>query len=271
MILSDDQIGFFRAHGYLAPLRAVDEEEAAECRRRLEEFEAETGRSATETLHMKSHLYFSWLWRLARCPAIVGSLEDLLGRDILILGSRLWIKEPHDAAFVTWHQDTAYFGIEPQELLTLWLAMTDATPENGSMRFIPGSHLDGPRHHAETRDPNNLLSRGQAVEDADESRAIDLSLRAGEFSIHHGQLLHSSPPNESDDRRIGFALMVMPTHVRSTLGRRSVTLLCGEDAHGHWDLDPVPTRDRDPVIWRLMHEANQAYRDAGVSQDAARE
>lgn len=265
-VLTDDQKRLFREQGYLSPLRAIDPEAAGVLRGKLEAYEADIGASALNTLHMKSHLYFSWLWELSRNPAITGPLENLIGPDILVWASRLWIKEPHDGKFVTWHQDMAYFGLEPQELLSVWIALTDATPANGSMRFVPGSHVV-PLSHIETHDPDNLLSRGQVVPDADESKAVDLVLRAGEFSIHHGNLLHGSEPNESDERRIGFSLMVMPAHCKSTIGRRSATLLHGRDTYGHWDLDPMPTRDRDPVIWDLMNKANAHYRDSGIKQE----
>ncbi len=79
---------------------------------------------------------------------------------------------------------------------------------------------------------------------------------------------HESAANESPDRRIGFGLMAMATRVRSTTGRRSATLLCGEDAYGHWDLDPEPAGDRDPVIWDLMHQADAGYRDRSIRQEA---
>jgi non-heme Fe2+,alpha-ketoglutarate-dependent halogenase len=115
------------------------------------------------------------------------------------------------------------------------------------MRAIPGSHRGGTHKHVETHDKDNLLSRGQALVDVDESTAVDLVLKPGEFSIHHGHLFHSSEPNTSDDRRIGFAMMFIPTHVESTIGRRAATLVSGEDRYGYWDHDPLPTRDRDPV------------------------
>jgi hypothetical protein len=93
-------------------------------------------------------------------------------------------------------------------------------------------------------------------------------LKAGEMSLHHGHVFHSSEPNTSDDRRIGFAMMFIPAHVESIIGRRSATLVSGADRHGYWDHDPLPTRDRDPVIWDLMHQANAHYRNRTHTQDA---
>jgi hypothetical protein len=63
--------------------------------------------------------------------------------------------------------------------------------------------------------------------------------------------------------------MFIPASVESIIGRRSATLVSGEDRFGYWDHDPLPTRDRDPVIWELMHKANSHYRDKAHKQDPA--
>ena len=265
--LSDAQVRFFREHGYLSPVRAIDESEALACRRDLESFERETGVAAVELPH-KPHLFFQWTWKLTRNPAVVGATQDLLGTtDIFVLASRFWVKEAGDRKFTGWHQDLAYFGLDPQQMITIWIAISPATRESGAMRFVPGTHT-ALRHHTETYNPDSLLSRGQYVADVDESDAFDAVLRPGEFSIHDGNLLHASPPNISQDRRIGLGLMLFPAHARSTTGRRSVTLLSGEDRHGHWDHDPLPTQDRDPVIWALMRAADTHYRDKSHIQAA---
>ena len=69
-------------------------------------------------------------------------VEDLIGPNILAFASRFWIKGGQDGTYVSWHQDSAYFGLDPHELVTVWLALTDATPEMGCMKVIPGSHRD---------------------------------------------------------------------------------------------------------------------------------
>ncbi|MBV9630852.1 MAG: phytanoyl-CoA dioxygenase family protein [Xanthobacteraceae bacterium] len=267
-VLSDEQVRAFADNGFVSPVVAISLEEAADCRRQLEGYEAETGRSAVETIHIKGHLYFDWAWRLARHPRLIGAISDLVGPDLFIMASRFWIKDPQDRKFVSWHQDHAYFGLKPPTIITAWLALNEVTRHNGCMRAIPGSHRSGTHKHVETHDKDNLLSRGQALVDVDESTAVDLVLKPGEFSIHHGHLFHSSEPNTSDDRRIGFAMMFIPTHVESTIGRRAATLVSGEDRYGYWDHDPLPTRDRDPVIWELMHAADRHYRDNTHRQDA---
>lgn len=183
----------------------------------------------------------------------------MLGPHVLVLASRFWIKEAGDTAFVSWHQDTTYFGLEPDEYVNMWIALSEASVEAGCMRFLPGSHMQGLLDHEATPAPDNLLTRGQTVHGVDDLAAVALPLLPGECSIHHGHVLHCSPPNRADDRRIGFGLSLIPAYVRSTTGRRSATLLCGEDRWGHWDIDPIPTGDRDPAIRALMLKETQRY------------
>jgi hypothetical protein len=267
-VLTDAEVKSFNDSGFVSPVRIVDEKEASDCRRQLEIYEAETGKPAVETIHIKGHLYFDWAWRLARHPRLVGAVKDIAGPDLFIMASRFWIKDPQDRKFVSWHQDHAYFGLKPPTIITAWMALNEVTRHNGCMRVIPGSHLGGTHKHVETFDKDNLLSRGQAIADVDETTAVDIVLKPGEVSLHHGHVFHSSEPNTSDDRRIGFAMMFIPAHAESIIGRRSATLVSGTDRYNHWDHDPEPTRDRDPVIWDLMHQADKHYRDRAHKQDA---
>lgn len=256
--LSAEQVAAYRQNGFLSPLRIISAQEASDAFRMLEAYEREVG--PTERLHMKSHIYFSWLWRIARNPRVIGAVTSLLGPDVLVLASRLWIKNPSDEAFVSWHQDVNYFGIEPSDVTTnFWLALTDASEEAGCMRFFPGSHKNGLIDHEITMESKNLLTRGQTVRGVDASKSVTAPLHPGEASFHHGHLLHCSPPNRSDHRRIGFSMILLPAHVRSTTGRRSATLLCGEDKYGHWDHDPMPKCDRDPAIYEIMHRETTRY------------
>src|SRR5262245_20105407 len=126
-VLSEQQVREFEEDGFVSPVRAISEAEAAGCRGKLEEFEAETGRPAVETIHIKGHLYFDWAWRLARHPRLIGAIADLAGPDLFIMASRFWIKDPQDRKFVSWHQDHAYFGLNPPTLITVWLALTEVT------------------------------------------------------------------------------------------------------------------------------------------------
>ncbi len=265
--LSRDQVEFYRRQGYLYPFACLGADETAAMRDSLDAFEREEGFSVG-SIHFKGHLCFRWSWQLARNAAILDAVEDLIGPDILAFASKFWIKGGGDGAFVSWHQDSAYFGLDPHDLVTVWVALTDSTPDNGCMRVIPGSHLGDARSHVETYHDKNLLARGQTIEELDETEAVDMALRAGEFSLHHERIVHGSPPNPSTGPRIGLALFYIPASVRSTIGRRTASLVRGADAFGHWDPDPEPCRDRDPEILAHMRAAHARYHDHSVAQEA---
>ena len=146
--------------------------------------------------------------------------------------------------FVSLHQDANYWGLEPHDVVTAWIAISDASEPTGPMRFLPGSHRGELFDHENTYADDNLLSRGQRVRvGLDESAAVLAPLGAGEMSLHHVRLVHGSGPNDTDDRRIGMVLRFCATHVRQTKAPDSAVLVAGEDTYGHFELLPGPERD----------------------------
>lgn len=150
-------------------------------------------------------LHFSWAYRLATEPAVLNAVEEILGSDLLIAGTLIFCKYPHDPAFVAWHQDTFYSNLHLTPSVSAWIALLDSTPENGCMRVMPGSHLQGTLPHQETRVSDNLLRRGEEIQvKVDEAHAVDIVLKAGEMSLHHNSIIHGSRPNGSDTKRLGY-------------------------------------------------------------------
>jgi non-heme Fe2+,alpha-ketoglutarate-dependent halogenase len=236
----------FQRDGYLFPLRVLSEAKAAEYLATYEKYERE-GFLSDDAPIAKHHCIFPWVHELATNDAVLDVVETLLGPNILCFGSRPWNKKPNDPGFVSWHQDNAYFGLSPHEEVTTWTALTKADTENGCMRYLPGSHLWPDQVHRETHDPNNLLSRGQSIDNTDERGAVDVILNTGETSIHHERTVHSSGANSTNQRRLGYSIFYIPTHVQSTIGRRGALLVRGTDTFGYWDADPVPRFDLDPI------------------------
>ena len=267
-VLTAEQVRFYRDNGYVVPFDGIDPADAAAMRRDLEDFEASQGFSVG-TMNLKGHLCFRRSYEMSATPAILDVVEDLIGPNILVFGSRFWIKPGDDRAFVSWHQDSAYLGLEPHELVGAWLALTDSNPANGCLRVLPGSHRGETYTHVETYDENNLLSRGQTIEGIDESRAVDLVLKAGQFSCHHERIVHGSGANRTGAPRIGLAFFYIPTHVRSTIGRRTAHLVRGVDDYGHWDDDPAPQERIDAGIVEHLVEATTRYTDPKYKQEAA--
>ena len=258
MGIAPEQVEAYRRDGFVSGIAVISAAEAYAAMQKLAEYEADNG--STDALHMKSHIYFAWLWKIARNPIVLDAIRAIMGPDVLVLASRLWSKLPADEKFVSWHQDVNYFGIEPSDAsANIWIALTDASEEAGCMRFIPGSQKAGLLDHEITMASNNLLTRGQTVHGVDVTKAVPAPLRPGECSLHHGHVLHCSPPNLAGHRRVGFSMILMQPHVRSTTGRRTASLLCGEDRYGHWDIDPEPKCDRDPAIFARMQKAAKNY------------
>ena len=173
-------------------------------------------------LRHKPHLLFTWLADLVRHPAILDAVEDVLGPNLLVWSTSFFIKAAGDPAYVSWHQDATYWGPSEPDVVTAWLAVTDATVDNGAMR-----------------------------------------MRAGEMSLHHVRMVHGSPPNRSDGRRIGFAIRYVPTRVKQLAGKDdSAMLVDGVDDYHHFAPERPPAFDLAPEA--RAHHAEAVARAARI-------
>ncbi len=270
--LSQSDLERARRDGSIFPLRIMTPDQAESYRRVYEETEARQGRDVPETLSVKPHLLFRWLFELGTTPALLDAIEDLIGQNILMTTSAIWAKHARDPRLVTWHQDSAYFGYDPLEVWGAWIALTDSNANNGCLRYLPGSHTKPELPHEETWDAENMLSRGQRIIGIDDSDAVNVELEPGECTIHHFRLAHSSEPNRSDRRRIGILFVFCPPHVRPTLANMDTALLVrGEDRHGHWKPEPRPKRDLDPECLDYYNAFLARYTDPETRSEAERQ
>jgi len=246
--LGENFLNTYCEQGFLFPLPALTDSEVNSLRTKLEELEAQHGGKLPPHINRKPHLLLTWLNELIRDPRILDPVEKILGPDIFCWGSGFFIKNPHDKARVTWHQDSTYWGLSSADVATAWVAFTPSIPENGCMRVVPGTHTLQQLPHEDTFAPDNLLSRGQEIAvEVDESRAVDIVLEPGQMSLHHVLLVHGSEPNRSGLRRIGFAIRYLPTHVKQLSGLAdSATLVRGSDPYGHFLPEPAPQSDFHP-------------------------
>jgi Phytanoyl-CoA dioxygenase (PhyH) len=266
--LTREQKERYAKDGCVFPIDVLTRAEAARCRRRLEEVEARCG-----NLHYspKPHLTSTFVDELIRDARILDPVEAIIGPDILVWDSTFIIKEARDARFVSWHQDLTYWGLEPPDVVSVWLALSPSTPESGCMRFVPGSHTAQLPHH-DTFAEQNILSRGQEVTvSVDEREAVDIVLAPGQMSLHHGRVVHGSAPNRSGDRRIGFNVQYLPTHVRQVVGRRdSATLVRGGDRYDHFEKERRPSADftREALLMfrRAIVERRSDYLHRGANR-----
>ena len=259
MSLPASAVKQYHEQGYYHPIRVLSPEEAAGYRRRLEAFEASQGGSLKGEMKHKAHLLLTWLDDLVRHPKILDAVEDILGPDLLAWNTHWFIKEPGDGRYVAWHQDTTYWHLEPDDAVTVWIALSPATKESGAMRMVPGTHTSDVVPHVDTWKPGAMLTRGQEIAvEVDEASAVDVELRPGEMSLHHHKIFHASHANRARDRRIGLAVRYIPTHVRQVaVSADSAALVRGVDRHGHFRHEPRPERDMDPALVAMQAEAAQ--------------
>ena len=235
----------YERDGFYFPVDVLTEDEARTLRADLEAAEAQFAHDKKK-LAMVRGFPAALLPRFAavvRHPKMVAAAQAVLGPDVLLWGSGHFIKEANTPNYVSWHQDLTYWGLDQVDEVTLWLALSPATRESGCMRFVPGTHKSQIVPHQDTFAAENLLTRGQelAVE-VDDSEGVDVVLKPGQASVHHGHLFHASGPNGTDDRRIGAAIRYIAPSMKAKSGPETqVQLIAGEDRYGHFTIVPPPT------------------------------
>lgn len=260
----------FTRDGYVFPIDILDVDEALSGRHELESLEGrlEGMRVGNRDQLNYPHLIFKFAYRIATNPKILDAVESILGPDILLWGSTFFIKEPHTKSFVSWHQDLRYWGLDSDAEVSAWLALTEVGEGNGCMRFVPGSHQGELIRHIDTFEEHNILTRGQKADVAiDDTDVVSVPLQPGQASFHHGNLLHSSGPNTTDDRRIGFAVNYIAPQVKQVVAKEDFAMLVrGEDKYGNFKLVPPPEEDLsdDAIKWHatILEAQNEAMYDS---------
>jgi len=268
--LSERAIEQIRRDGYYFPFQLLSQSEAGQLRARLEAVEATEGGKLKPAQRNKSHLLFKWLDDLIRDPRVLNPIEDLIGPDILCWNTIFWIKEAGSPTFVSWHQDKRYWGLDSNDVITAWLALSPATIEGGCMRVMPETHIGEVLPHEDRYHEDNMLTRGQEIATGiDEAKAVYMPLRPGEVSFHNYCLAHASGPNSSDDRRIGVSMHFMPTATGQIVGDwDSAALVRGVDVYGNFEPTPSPATDFDAEGVAFHEKASNALRDI-LYRDAA--
>ena len=239
--LTPDQVQAYHQDGVLFPLPLLTEEEVAYFRSLYEEFQRYLGRKYKSTRKSQCHLHFKWVCDLATHPKLLDVVGDIIGPDILIHSSTFFAKDAKDEMFISWHQDSHYWGLSEPRLVSAWIALTESNTGNGCLRVLPGTQTRKFDHLAQ-RDENNMLGTGLTVSEyLDEKAAVDIVLQPGEVSFHHANIIHGSKPNTSTSPRIGFAVRYVSTAVKQERGHHEVILARGEDRYHYYKLQEKPT------------------------------
>jgi ectoine hydroxylase-related dioxygenase (phytanoyl-CoA dioxygenase family) len=142
---------------------------------------------------------------LRRCcahPVLTGLCRDLIGPDVRLYWDQAVYKQPHSTEPVLWHQDNGYTFVEPQAYLTCWIAITDATPENGCVMVMPGTHRDGTLRHDDT--PIGQECWG------DREQAVAVPVRAGSVVVFTSLTPHATDRNTTDEVRKAYIVQYAP-------------------------------------------------------------
>lgn len=246
-LLTPQQVAYFRNNGFVAPVPALTPNEAEVFRGRFEAYERAQNGWYELSKGQKLYLLQTWAKDLGRHSRILDAVEDVLGPDILLWGLSLFVKDAGDPGYVSWHQDSTYWGLSEPDVVTAWVALSPSTRESGCMKMIPGSHRVEQLPHRDTLEKHNLLTRGQEITvELNDTGAEYLELQPGEISLHNIRTVHASEPNVSAQRRIGVAMRYVAPHVKQIRAQRdSAWLVRGEDRGGNFIHETPPERDMD--------------------------
>lgn len=278
--LTDAQIARWKYDGFLSPFPLLDARGLAEAREGVARFEAWLGSPINGHAEMKwrtmPHLLMPWAAELACHPRVLEMVADLLGPDLLLFTGTFFIKEPNSPTIAAWHQDSTYYGLEPKEVVTVWIALSEASEAAGCMEAVSFKGKPHQLQHKSRVVANSVNRAAQViVEPFDDADPRPMALEPGQFSMHHGLVPHRSGPNTSSHRRVGLAFHYTPTHTRPAgTVRQAAILVRGEDRYRHFQQVHAATSEFSPEAI-AHHERSvglyrQAYLEAETAHDRLR-
>ena len=255
--LSSNQLKQYKDKGFVSPINIFSKEKAKEIRNEIELIENKIPGELEKSGRYNAHLISPLLDEVTHNPKVLDAVQSLIGENILVCGTTLFIKNPNEKGFVSYHQDAKYIGLEPHNWVTAWVAITDSNEKNGCMRMWSGSHKDNLKEHDQKFNDGNLLTRGQTVKNVPKDETTPLVLEAGQMSLHHPTVVHGSEINKSNDRRIGFVIQsYIGTNVKQVLGKNSVQLARGVDEFNYHEIIGRPQNLLDEKDVKLKKREN---------------
>jgi ectoine hydroxylase-related dioxygenase (phytanoyl-CoA dioxygenase family) len=164
---------------------------------------------------------------------VLDLIEPLIGPDIALWSSHFICKDPFVGRATPWHEDSAYWNGKAssyENIVTLWLAIDPSNRQNGCMRVIPGTHVNGFSEYEEVDSTKNTF--GTAIKSVDESKAVYFELDRGGCSLHDSRIIHGAEANTSPNRRCGYTMRYFATSTK-VLDQREIWLCRGRDLAGN--------------------------------------
>ena len=249
-MLSTAQHAQYQREGVVFPFRILDTEKAIQLADHCSVLRSRMGHWVASPQISKPHLVSRAMADVIRNETLLDAVESIIGPDILCWTVTVFAKPPKSGGYVGWHQDRTYWGLSPEEqVVTAWLALTDAHCDNGCMSVLRGSHLQGNRDHEIVPNTENILLSGQevAIERHEKDDLVHVELDPGEASIHHSKVVHGSNPNQSDRPRVGLSIQYISADVRqrNNGGVDSASAVRGNTSRSKLELEPLPVSDFD--------------------------
>jgi hypothetical protein len=254
--LNEAEIAGYHRDGFVVPRHRLSDDLIAAMRLATHDLMTTYPRMPTEGL-VSPHIRYAGTERedihdrfldFCRPPELLDIVEQLIGPDIIVWGSRIFSKAARTGRATPWHQDGEYWPIRPLATVTAWIAIDRCTPENGCLKLVAGSHRN--KHLLEHR---SLAGQGAALDKEiipgafDEKDVVEVPLEPGQMVLFDVYSAHGATPNVTADRRAGFAIRYMPgtslydrsmkvgsgqDDVKTDLSQRALFLLRGEDKTG---------------------------------------
>ncbi|MFD2767086.1 phytanoyl-CoA dioxygenase family protein [Micromonospora eburnea] len=260
--LSPEQVEHFRQQGYLLPVEVLTPAEVDATVAAYRTYRTVTDRAGgllkRRWNYPKIHLVVRWADALVHHPRLLDIATSLVGPDLLVWSTNLFVRTGHSTSRLAWHQDAPYFGWEGAEgrAVRIWLALTRTTRGNGTMLYCRRSHAAGlVRHDFVDRTLTGLMQGERADYEVHEEDVVAVEIEAGQASLHQPTTVHSSGPSSTDDERICFAVDYLAPSIRPLHGPDSALLVQGEDRYGHFLPEQRPATDFSPDALRTFREA----------------
>jgi ectoine hydroxylase-related dioxygenase (phytanoyl-CoA dioxygenase family) len=233
--LSRAEIQRFHDEGYLGPYVLCSPAQMAEVRTQIVDRVLPTVMARPDK---QRHLDARVVYDLCTHPAVLDRIESLVGPDVLLWQSRIVSKEP-GAKLITWHTDDNYLRIEPRLNFSAWIALDETTEHNGAVRLMPGTHKLTIPHIPTTGDVYSPMQADPRYFD-ENGPVVEMRLQPGEFFLFTDRTLHQSPPNHTEQTRMGLAVRFTVPLVRidHDLG---VLVVRGQDRLGFNKIVSPPT------------------------------
>jgi hypothetical protein len=207
--LTESEVAHYNKAGYVSYNKPVlPAEKFARLQAIFEEDMQKFSERELDMIHTRDERLLEFLL----CDEILDLVEPLVGPNIGLWASHLICKEPFTGKATPWHEDSSYWNgrITTMEgICTVWLAIDNASPENGSMGVIPGTHTNGFSEYKPVDGDKNIFN--SEVVGVDESKAVYFTLAPNECSLHEARIIHGANANTSPNRRAGYTMRYFPT------------------------------------------------------------